>query len=152
MGGKCNLLLSILYYLLPLVSLEDSTTLLCSFAFGSVRLRSKGSRIKRMRRIKPPLLSPLGDERSGTGYLGLKLTIRNQRKAPPGRGWGGLKNPSHQGYPWLILKRGERAKGEWAFFYLFSITYYLYLVWKTAPHCCAPSHSAQSARAQKVHG
>ena len=51
MGGKCNLLLSILYYILPLVSLEDSTTLLCSFAFGSVRLRSKGSRIKRMRRI-----------------------------------------------------------------------------------------------------
>ena len=25
-------------------------------------------------------------------------------------------------------------------------------VWKTVPHCCAPSHSAQSARAQKVHG
>ena len=25
-------------------------------------------------------------------------------------------------------------------------------VWKTVPHCCAPSPSAQSARAQKVHG
>ena len=25
-------------------------------------------------------------------------------------------------------------------------------VWKTVPHCCAPSLSAQSARAQKVHG
>ena len=25
-------------------------------------------------------------------------------------------------------------------------------VWKTEPHCCAPSPSAQSARAQKVHG
>ena len=48
-----------------------------------------------------PLLSPFGDERSGTGYLGLKLTIRNQRKAPPGRGWGGLKNPSH---PLSMLK------------------------------------------------
>ena len=33
------------------VCLEDSTTLLCSFAFGSVRTRSKGSRIKPMRRI-----------------------------------------------------------------------------------------------------
>ena len=51
MSGKCNLLLSILYYLLPLFSLEDSTTLLCSFAFGSVRTRSKGSRITLMRRI-----------------------------------------------------------------------------------------------------
>ena len=25
-------------------------------------------------------------------------------------------------------------------------------VWKTVPHCCAPSPSAQSACAQKVHG
>ena len=25
-------------------------------------------------------------------------------------------------------------------------------VWKTVPHCCAPSPSAQSARAQRVHG
>ena len=25
-------------------------------------------------------------------------------------------------------------------------------VWKTVPHCCDPSPSAQSARAQKVHG
>ena len=25
-------------------------------------------------------------------------------------------------------------------------------VWKTVPHCCAPSPLAQSARAQKVHG
>ena len=25
-------------------------------------------------------------------------------------------------------------------------------VWKTVPHCCAPSPSAQSARAQIVHG
>ena len=25
-------------------------------------------------------------------------------------------------------------------------------VWKTVPHCCAPSPSAQSARAQKIHG
>ena len=25
-------------------------------------------------------------------------------------------------------------------------------VWKTVPPCCAPSPSAQSARAQKVHG
>ena len=33
------------------VCLEDSTPLLCSFAFGSVRTRSKGSRIKPMRRI-----------------------------------------------------------------------------------------------------
>ena len=24
-------------------------------------------------------------------------------------------------------------------------------VWKTVPHCCAPSPSAQSARAQRVH-
>ena len=31
--------------------LEDSTQLICSFAFGSVRTRSKGSRIKPMRRI-----------------------------------------------------------------------------------------------------
>ena len=45
--------LPIIYSLLPitLFSLEDSTTLLCSFAFGSVRMRSKGSRITRMRRI-----------------------------------------------------------------------------------------------------
>ena len=35
-----------------------------------------------------PLLPPLGDGRSGTGYRRLRLTIRNQRKAPPGRGWG----------------------------------------------------------------
>ena len=48
---RVSFLLSILYYLLPLFSLEDSTTLLCSFAFGSVRTRSKGSRIKPMRRI-----------------------------------------------------------------------------------------------------
>ena len=60
MSGKCNLLLSILYYLLPLFSMEDSTPLLCSFAFGSVRMRSKGSRIKPMRRIKPPSCPPLG--------------------------------------------------------------------------------------------
>ena len=33
------------------VCLEDSTTLLCSFAFGSVRTRSKSSRITPMRRI-----------------------------------------------------------------------------------------------------
>ena len=51
MSGKCNLLLSILYYLLPLFSMEASTPLLCSFAFGSVRTRSKGSRITQMRRI-----------------------------------------------------------------------------------------------------
>ena len=62
MSGKCNLLLSIIYYLLPitLFSLEDSTTLLCSFAFGWVRTRSKGSRITPMRRIKPPSCPPLG--------------------------------------------------------------------------------------------
>ena len=37
-----------------------------------------------------PLLSPLGEDRLATDCLSLKLTIRNQRKAPPGRGWGGL--------------------------------------------------------------
>ena len=60
MSGKCNLLLSIIYYLLPitLFSLEDSTTLLCSFAFGSVRTRSKGSRITPMRRIFKPSPTP----------------------------------------------------------------------------------------------
>ena len=41
---------------------------------------------------KAPLLSPLGDDRSGTDYMSLKLTIRNQRKATPGRGGGGLKS------------------------------------------------------------
>ena len=47
-------------FLLPitLFSLEDSTTLLCSFAFGSVRTRSKGSRIKLMRRIFKPSPPP----------------------------------------------------------------------------------------------
>ena len=50
---------------------------------------------KRMRLIcsftdEAPLLSPLGDERLGTGYLGLKLTICNQRKALPYRGRGVL--------------------------------------------------------------
>ena len=40
--------------------LEDSTQLICSFTFGSVRTRSKGSRITRMRRIKPPSCPPWG--------------------------------------------------------------------------------------------
>ena len=38
--------------------LEDSTQLICSFAFGSVRTRSKGSRIKPMRRIFKPSPTP----------------------------------------------------------------------------------------------
>ena len=35
---------------------------------------------------------------------------------------------------------------------LFGCLVILLSVWKTVPHCCAPSPSAQSARAQKVHG
>ena len=36
--------------------------------------------------------------------------------------------------------------------WLFSCLVVLLSVWKTVPHCCAPSPSVQSARAQKVHG
>ena len=52
--------LVVLLFSCLVVCLEDSTPLLCSFAFGSVRTRSKGSRIKRMRRIKPPSCPPWG--------------------------------------------------------------------------------------------
>ena len=52
--------LVVLLFSCLVVCLEDSTTLLCSFAFGSVRTRSKGSRIKPMRRIKPPSCPPWG--------------------------------------------------------------------------------------------
>ena len=43
--------LVVLLFSCLVVCLEDSTTLLCSFAFGSVRTRSKSSQITRMRRI-----------------------------------------------------------------------------------------------------
>ena len=39
--------------------------------------------------LSPPLI-PLGEDWLATDCLSLKLTIRNQRKAPPRRGWGGL--------------------------------------------------------------
>ena len=46
--------------------------------------------------------------------------------------------------------------GVWLFcclvVWLFSCLVVWLSVWKTVPHCCAPSPSAQSARAQKVHG
>ena len=53
--------------------------------FGAVSLLAIDYSLK-----KPPSYPPQGGGKITFFALSLKLTIRNQRKAPPRRGWGGL--------------------------------------------------------------
>ena len=136
MSGKCNLLLSIIYYLLPitLFSLEDSTTLLCSFAFGSVRTRSKGSRITRMRRIFKPSPTPPWRGFSLVTDCQLETQVASARPfIPKGGQKGGLirerTNPSHRRYPWLILNVASEPKASehilWGTVFQTALPYFL---------------------------
>ena len=71
--------------------LEDSTQLICSFAFGSVRTRSKGSRIKPMRRIKPPSCPPWGMKGLALATWGSSWQSVTKEKPLQGGGGEGLK-------------------------------------------------------------
>ena len=115
--------------------LEDSTTLLCSFACGSVRTRSKSSRITPMRRILSfhgfnfVLLLGIGFTTdcicAFTALDNLQQEIirdnhcaRQAQRNPARHNKNLWKNKSvASGLSVIDFEYGERAKGEWAFFF-----------------------------------
>ena len=84
--------------------LEDSTQLICSFTFGSVRTRSKSSRITLIRRIFKPSPTPPWRGFSLVTDCQLETQVASARPfIPKGGQKGGLirerTNPSHRRYP-----------------------------------------------------
>ena len=97
--------------------LEDSTQLICSFTFGSVRTRSKSSRITLMRRIFKPSPTPPWRGFSLVTDCQLETQVASARPfIPKGGQEGGLirerTNPSHRRYPWLILNVASEPKAS----------------------------------------
>ena len=71
--------------------LEDSTQLICSFTFGSVRTRSKGSRITLIRRIFKPSPTPPWRDFSLVTDCQLETQVASARPfIPKGGQEGGL--------------------------------------------------------------
>ena len=97
--------------------LEDSTQLICSFTFGSVRTRSKSSRITLIRRIFKPSPTPPWRGFSLVTDCQLETQVASARPfIPKGGQEGGLireKNRSvASAYPWLILNVASEPKAS----------------------------------------
>ena len=124
------------YYLfsITLFSLEDSTQLICYFTFGSVRTRSKSSRITLIRRIFKPSPTPPWRGFSLVTDCQLETQVASARPfIPKGGQEGGLirerTNPSHRRYPWLILNVASEPKASehilWGTVFQTALPYFL---------------------------